>query len=57
MLQEVLYHIPQNVYTSCVQLGKGKDYKQMWEMGWQEMAGLAAGGGLGALLSHGYLNG
>jgi len=27
----------------------------MWEMGWQEMAGLAAGGGLGALLSHGYL--
>jgi hypothetical protein len=24
-------------------------------MGWQEMVGLAAGGGLGALLYHGYL--
>ena len=27
----------------------------MWELGLQEMSGLAAGGGLGALLYHGYL--
>jgi hypothetical protein len=26
----------------------------MWELGWQEMAGLGTGG-LGALLCHGYL--
>jgi hypothetical protein len=27
----------------------------MWELGLQEISALAAGGGLGALLCHGYL--
>ena len=34
---------------------KGLVGKQMWELGLQEMSALAAGGGLGALLYHGYL--
>jgi hypothetical protein len=54
-LQYQLYHLPQIVYTSSVVGTWGKDYEQMGELGWQEVAGLATGGGLGALLCHGYL--